>query len=240
MTFRSYPDFGVAPSDSIASDIDIAELAARLGTNLKWRRDGRVLVSSNFSPGRDGWIFGLGTAEMEILASNYVYSGESCVHAWSTANPAQRFLTKTLPLSPSTKLGLEVMICEHPTFDHIFNLTIMRQATVAVVDTGSIRMNMAAGTIEYLDNAGAWIQFYTLGGPPFANGYWHNFKLVCDFENNTYVRAYADDILIPMGFLLYDALGFVDNMFFEIGATAAAQSNINCYLDNAIITSTEF
>lgn len=239
---RTYPDDGATQSTYIAPDIDMAELAARLGSPVTWRRDGRVLSLTNFSPDADGWILSSGGATVEIASSDYIYSGDASCHLFTAVNPpATGNIYKRIPLPTSSRLGLEVMLCEYVATNHKVELTIYRAVNPTTTARARVQIDLLNGTISYFDSAGAYQLFYTKASGGFSREMNHNFKLVADFENNTYLRMFADDVLTEMPFVLNNFVGAIDTAMFEIAVVPQAVDGlINIYIDNAIITSSEY
>lgn len=241
MTFRTYPDFGAAQSGTIAPDIDIAELAARMGSPVTWRRDGRVLSLTNFSPDADGWVLSSGGATVEIASSDYIYSGDASCHLFTTVNPpATGNIYKRIPIPSSARIGLEAMICENVGVDHDVYFTLYRKVDNANYTKAGVKIEMITGRAYYLNNVGAYVLFYTRPAA-YTREMNHNFKLVVDFANTTYLRFFTDDVLVEMPYIPQNIVGALDIMVFEINITPhVAGGLINIFVDNTIITCSEY
>jgi len=239
MTFRSYPDFGVAPSDSITADVDMGELAARMGSPMTWRRDGRVLALTNFSPGMNGWAKDLGDTEIEILQQgNRVYSGSSSLHAWSLIAGQDRSIYKTIPGLATSRIGLECMFCEDFLHHHLLELRIRNRRNALTSWEGILRVDLENGLVYYLNNAGAWVLCYT-HGRPYLQPVFHNFKLVVDFTTGQYIRAHTDEVQINLNIPMFATAVVSDFLYFSLTAGSKAGILVACYWDNVIITAAE-
>jgi hypothetical protein len=239
MGFRSYPDFGVVPSGSMAPDIDMAELAARLGSPMTWRRDGRVLSLTDFCPSRNGWVFS-DPVLTAIVASNYAYIGGASVRCKSTYVGVGVTIYRRMPLASNTRIGLEMMICEEVGISHELKFTIGRQISPTEIARGVIWVKTLNSTIYYVDSVGNLQLCYTRP-MPFIKGINHNFKLVVDFTTLKYVRFFADDIEIKLDATMQTSLSSAsDQMYFEITGWALPATIVNFYIDNAIITCAEY
>ena len=237
---RTYPDNGVALSDNIAPDVDLAELAARLGSPMTWRRDGRVLSLTNFSPSMDGWKKDLGDPEIAVWGNeDRIYSGGASLHAWSTVAAQDRSICKTIPGIATSRIGLECMFCEETTHHHILEMTVRNRYNALSSWEGILRIDLQNGLVYYLNSAGAWILCYTHGRPYLQPDY-HNFKLVVDFTKGRYVRAHTDEVQIPLNVPLFTTPIVSDCLYFSLNAGAKLGQFNDCYWDNVIITASEY
>jgi hypothetical protein len=237
---RTYPDYGTYDSTIISPDIDLAELGARQGTP-RFRREGRVLVYADFSPSLDGIETNVPGGGIQIIRSaNYAFIGEASLLFFGVPGNTP-FIDRTTPITDSLRIGLECAIYNAVEFNMI-TLEIQYYLIDRLTKT-AVRVKGDTGTIEFLNNAGAWQN--VIGGvvPLQATNRWIDLKLVADANSLPvrYARFMVNNTIYemnPEGYSLAPTIELGINT--QIKAESADGINdFAVYVDTVIVTTNE-
>jgi hypothetical protein len=224
------PDNNVKPSTILSSDIDIAELAARLGTD-RLRRNGRVVFYDNFI---DGLAWSMPTVPSILTQAGsikpYTPPGIMAITP-TTINPISAYLS--LPIISTPKVGYEITF--HIDDRHLPNL-------VDTIDFG-IEGNGLNFILRYDLSfpkwqlwRGSWGDIAGVIAPINFNA-WHNIKFSVNFDNALYMKFYYNRYIFDISYGIPPASA-QDNLIFSITATDAG-ANAGILVDNVIITTDE-
>ena len=237
---RSYPDWGVVPSSFIPADIDNAELAARLESPDAYRREGRVVALTDFSPSTGGWT-PVSNAYISA-AKSYVGSSSMFLNGSFGDNC---LLEKWLPGFTSSKIGLSFYGQINTWYTHYLYVQI-QLVSLAWYRYARIRADFDLFTLAFLNVVGGYTDFYANNDIRGLNR-WINFKLIADFETRTYSRFYynGEECFaaiapgVPIFSVAPGAAGI--GMLMQIYAQSKLNPNgIDCYIDAPIVTIHEF
>lgn len=238
---RTYPDGGVSESEYLPADIDSAELAARLGSPDVYRREGRVISVTDFSPNTEGWKF---SSAFNFISTRQAYNGVSSAYISGDPPPAQRMISKDLPVNSSLKMGLSVYnMISFSLFQNIY--VRMKHISSTIIKNATIKIDYNAAQISYLNSAGTYTLFYS--NPEVKTlDKWINWKLIADFENDLYLRFFYNNIDTMAG-ITPPALRVTAGATFGTGIEAAlyaesslAPNSFYTFFDSPIITIHEF
>jgi len=233
---RTIPDGGVIPSEYLPADIDSAELAARIGSPDVYRREGRVISITDFSPNREGWVF-----TNCILSAARAYNGNASVLQNAPFGSAST-MEKLLPINASLKMGLSCYSIIETHYTQ-YQFLKMRLASGSGDKSGFIRIDYDNAQLAYLNSSGVYTVFYTNTNLRSLLT-WVNFKLTVDFENNLYLRFFWNNIDTMAGIsppALYNAAGVPGTGIIcsvQAQSTIAAPSRV--FVDSPIVTVHEF
>jgi hypothetical protein len=222
------PDNSFIQSGILSSDIDNAELAARLSFN-RTRRNGRVVCMDNFSSARTWESLDLGGGS---YATKTVYSGVT--DFYPLTSPAMLALSsmvaiKRLPYIGYGTMGFEIIYSPGPlTPSSLMTFNLLTPLGDFAVQHDMSNINPA---LSYMDSAGVY-QLIT-NKVVWPNN-WYNLKVVCDLDNRLYSQVFYGDDIYTLNVPARAAP--VTNFYFSITAATALKF---AFIDQIIITSEE-
>jgi hypothetical protein len=169
--------------------VDLAELAARMGSIVTYDRRGSVLWFDGFEEGIGKWYKGMwGTGAAVTLTQQPALSGNySCLLAPGTNDARAASIYRKFYRIPSGTVGLQFSFMPHQQLDYIrsdleffgggyeyrfvlgFNNT---KKSIYIINENRVDEDIATG-----------INLWSL------YGFWSTFKLVVDLDTMSYVRA---------------------------------------------------
>lgn len=230
------PDNSVYPSRVITSDIDNAELAARLGIN-RIRRGGRVVFYDDFGDSGLAWELTELVGGVCRVYTEYAYyhpftpPGMLVMYPGGGATPYNAYANIYFPLAAFHNMGIEVTFKQSSP-----GANFLQYLTFQLNGGGyepRVRADTANQFIQIQDKSGTWLDIVNY----FSFDTWSNFKLVVDTELGIYKYIeYNRDIYdlnsnLPIGGSTLGALG--------ITATDSTTKNYGALIDNVIITTEE-
>jgi len=186
---RGHEDFGpYAPKEVGASVVDMAELAARLGSIVTFDRRGDVARLDDFEgPLLKAEVPVVGTNSYARLDSTTARSGVQCVKLYTDEdiNDSAEVALYSAPVALN-KWGIAI---SGMVGNSNLAFYIVSQAYDGVdLRIGGIKIDNAAETISYLDSAGNYQSFDTVASLSAQLHCFDNFKLVIDHANDKYAR----------------------------------------------------
>jgi len=111
----------------------------------------------------------------------------------------------------------------------------------ALGHTARLRWDVAANTVAYMNDAPAWVTISDQIDNMQASEGWIPFKVVMDFNNYEYIRAWVSNIEIDLSNLGLNTFVSGNTIRMEVALTAETTVNANrtAYFDNVIITQGE-
>lgn len=191
---HSYPDGGQPPQGFTTPDIQIAEIAPRLGSIDTYRRTGRIAYLDDFS--LNTWVQATASGSQTDLVSTPVLRGVSSLRL-TPASSAGFFdsIYKRFPTFETTKIGLEISNAGPiaPASGMRFDMTLNRNIG-GQQWYGSIRNSYTAQQIQYSSDNLTWTPVFNYSLSDFAIQ-WSNIKIVFDFTVNPpqITRMYYND-----------------------------------------------
>lgn len=238
-----------APDDSnvkVGTDLyrldDLAELAVRLGSIVRYNRAGNVLMVDGFESGLNGWDLNLsGVGSAITLDTHVAYQGEMCVRVQSGtgANPYAGVHKYLPPITPC-RVGAQVCFSFTPeTVQLLFEMTyaigLVRYGFGVIYDHDALEL-------QYWSAPGVRTAFASdVYLYPAAN-VWHECKMIIDLETGEHVRCYLDNTAYDMtGLAPTPGAGvrasYLRPLFRVFGDGLLDTS---AYFDNIIVTYNEF
>ena len=236
---KTIPDFGVSPGQFASPNIDLNELANRLGFP-SLHRGGRVIFFDTFKEGHYGW--GRSNQGDGVAPINYgllaEYSPMSIKFQSGTVGGAgQSQLFRNIYLSYPSRIGLEAGLYTSS------QATYIRLGLYFSINGDNVRselrLNTSTGVVELLYNSG-WVNVLTLPVTVLNSG-WVTIKLVTDFITQQYVNFSVGqaEYKTPAGVLDIVASTPVGRLQSIITVDALASGNVNHYLGHIAITVNE-
>ena len=221
------PDNSVYPSAILSSDIDIAELAARLGIN-RLRRSGRVVFYDDFSDGL-AWQIPTTPGIVTVAGGIKPFTPPGMMNILPvTANPTSALFS--LPIISTPKVGYEITY----RLDDAWLPGLVDTLDFRVDGNGhnfALRYELATPKWQFW--RGVWSD---ISGAAAAINYnaWHNLKFTVNFDTGKYMKFYYNRNIYDISYGAA-AASAADNLVFSITATDAA-ARAGVYVDNVIIT----
>ena len=236
------PDYSSKQKRStIYGDMDNSELAARISKISSYDRAGNVLWYDDFESQHNSFYYASGGASAAHVHSNtYAWMGDTSMKL--TAGPAvddHIYMYKYLSPPSSSRLGVEtnIFIGLYDAYIHVG----LYGFTGTTRYDGYLRYDTGTGDIEYYNAAGGWtvIGNAEVRSPPHF--LWTPFKVVVDWSTKEFVRAMVGHHNFSLaGVAMYGAASGTDPvMASRIGIVTNANADIDCYVDNLIITQNE-
>ena len=226
-----------------ADPVSLAELAARLGSIVTYDRRGEVVWLDDFEDNINKWNSSFGAAGGSLaLSTDESRSGSNSAKLICPTG-GYAIMNRTLPYTPSPKLGFEAHEC-FPTAGNITRVLDLGVLTTTKQFEFEIRYDWTdavTGTWKIYTYPTTWV---TLSGIPSIEaiaGLFHAIKVVVDLENGKYVRLLVDGIA-------YDISQYTPNWGVNtnppritptIYHAARAGQQDTIYVDDVIITRNE-
>jgi len=187
------PDFGAStPKETIFGQVDIAELAARLGSIATYDRRGDVVWMDSFEAALVKWEaspFGVG-ASVAVDNTTARSGAQSVKLQAGNAVDDYALVQRAFPILVFSKIGAEISFTVGAA-DHEFEVRF-------VLYTGSerwyfyVRYVRSSNALQVWDAVGGWVTIATKKLIESSYCY-HQLKLVVDFIIKDYVRLLVDD-----------------------------------------------
>lgn len=232
------PDNGVYPSNALSSDIDIAELAARLSI-IRLRRSGRVIFYDDFATGLAWFIPGIaatGIYSISPVGNVRPYTPPGLLYLIGTAGNYATTLTN-LPMIAVSMLGIEVTMTfgnnQLPNLADYFEIFY----TGNLMQSG-IRWNTTAHQWEYWSSGGTWTVISGLPAPTsLVNNEWGNIKVVLDIANKRYETLYYNRDIYSLSLAAQSTANLGAQL--SLSVIDASGSTAGVMIDNVIVTTDE-
>lgn len=231
------------PQDVWGSIISIgnAELAARLGSPVRYERSGQVILIESFEHGTQRWAYtGYGTGWAVSLDPSHAMTGGYSLKLVSGKIALGKAELKTRlgtypagKLGFSLKFGIDTNIGSIAFYAHIDN--------IAYQWTAGARWNDATEDLEYRDSAGNYVKAGDADLPGRLDHYWNTLKWVIDMELGEYTRIRFNEQTFDLtGTSFFQGTsGGTAMIDLHIILTGDASANYTAYLDDIIITAAE-
>lgn len=236
------PDGGAySVKETVASDADNAEQAARLGSIVTFDRRGDVVLLDNFEDNINKWAITLiGTGARIGLSSKTARNGGLCcelVTGDTTGNESE--MSRFLSYPVLSKMGLEISMSLHSFVSPVIMYLHLEDGTTWTL--GGLRYTPNTNTLDYFDSGGGWTPITTTLPLYLALQCFHTFKLVIDPATGRYVRAIVGPHLYDLsahalrvaGHVLHNFLGVTFNV------TARRDANESMFIADLIMTQNE-
>ena len=238
---RTYPDNGVTPSQYIPADIDMGELASRLGSADRYRREGRIISQADFSPTNDGWWIHPLERPYCFYSPEYSIIGNASLCTLGGDHLTTNGIEKYLPITSNLTYGLSFYTKVDTHLEQRTSAVIRMSNGVKNIQ-GGVRVWWKNGQVFYYDNSGTWYNFFT--DLNLVSLYkWVNIKIIVDFETNKYLRIFINNVDVlnaqPLMYSLTPVAEYLTHTTIYSISTLAGNTTHN-YIDAPVITIHEF
>lgn len=239
---HGYPPWsGIKKKTVFAIPIDLAELAARLGSIVTFDRRGDVFHMEDFRGGIAGWLSlgGGDDSTLELSVDSPKIGGFSMKLVPGDAALDFMNAYRYMVYPKAGRLGLELSFTVNASTHyirflfHIYDGVNLSQA--------GIEYDHANTRLRYRDSGGEWqvedsdLELSTL------EVLFHTIKLVVDTENGKYLRLILDSLTYNLS--AYDLDADTDptvaHLYLEVQNVAADTSQPAIYVDDVIVTQNE-
>ena len=244
---KDLPDYESTPQVFGDSPIvDLAELAARLGSPYLFERRGDIVYLDDFEDCIDGaalpgrWGTGGSGTGYAVIASNTVsYTGLLSVKLTGGSDGSRNaFIQKNYPAARSTRWA------------QLFFFSLSSSANTASInnnlrgDNGTLLYQglarLASDSLEIYTN-GAWVTVKENLNLYHNSAQFHAFKLVIDYSTKKYVKLWLDDETVDISEYDLYSLASSGKKYRQAQAYvySVAGKNAIMYLDNLVVTENE-
>lgn len=236
------PDWAdLAPRSTVYSGIDLAELAARLGSIVTFDRRGDVVWLDDFSGGLSEWeaeSWGLGK-DIAISAVTARSGAFSCKLTAGSDDVHAATIRHIFPFPILSNIGFEFSF----TYSNPFNLLeldcYLYFSAYALV--AQIKYDREATKLQYREDAVTWRDIATNVQFLQSDRLFNTMKLVVDARAETFVRLLVNDAVYPLADIpIYKTFAvYIPRATMEIYLEGREDENDIVYIDDAIITQNE-
>ena len=183
---------------AIFSMIDVAELAARLGSINTYDRRGNVMFMEDFEGGTLFWnTEGVGTGNSAALSTVWAKSGsQSCALTAGAGALGQSYIYRDLLVKVIGNIGLESSFTVDPDTSYVF--MSLRYYNGAGYVEGGIRYDNANNKIQYLNSGNTYTDLITNLKINTQTKQFSTWKMVLDLSNSEYERVMVNDEDVDM------------------------------------------
>lgn len=225
---------------STREGINLAELAARLGSINTVDRKGEVLWMDDFEGSKLKWSKVTTAAGSEVALTAFTArSGSQSVRLLQPTSAGSTVIVYAdLPLLTTGKLGVEYHVAAWSVPRNYYSVIALDDGSYSY--QGYLRHNLLNSTLEIYDSSGTWVEllFEKYVTSPYL---FHVFKLVVDPVTNKYDRVLFRDHEIDVSqYSLYKGTTVGAPLFtFNFYVTSGGAARHKVYLDDFIFTHNE-
>ena len=226
----------------IFSNIDNAELAARLGSPNLFDRRGSIVFMDDFEATPFNWaVYSSGGAGgAAVLSNTKSFTGSQSVKM-TTPNSSAEFVRihKNLQRPIDGRMGLEFTFQPNSEIDY-YRITMMLYETT-IYYASSMQIDVANEKLQYTDSAGAWQDAATGVKLRTESTIWYTWKYVIDLSTHNYVRSMLGKNETDLSTYSLASAGYAGNPYLYASFLVYNGRNANdiIYIDNCIITQEE-
>ena len=150
---------------------------------------GRTIVFEHFNENLAGWIpvvGGDGAGGVISTTTAYIPPSSLYIDAGTSGGSGESYVMKSILLGETKRIGLETAIM-YRSFAPLYQV-ILQYNRAGTNYEGRLTVNPADGVIN-IGVPGDWTAVGEIGFTPDSAYVWLPLKLVCDFEDNIYMRA---------------------------------------------------
>lgn len=236
------PDFARYRRDSVTfPTLDLAELAARLGSIVTYDRRGDVIFLDDFEENLAAWTtFTAGTGGAVALDTTHARSpGQSVKLTSGSTGGASASIYEYLPYREAGRFGLEA----HFTVDNNLLKLLFRLVFFSGTERRYflVEYRPAQTELRVQSSNGAYVTIADDVSLRTSAGLFHAAKLVVDAPENEYVRFLLDNTEYDLSGIASNETADTAQPYLDvfIGAEGIAGTNAVVYVDDVIVTQNE-
>jgi len=227
--------------ETIFSQIDQGELAARLGSINTYDRRGNIVFMEDFEGALFNWDqVNAGVGAGSVLSAVYSRHGSQAAQltAGSGANN-YTLIEKLWPMPISTQIGLEASFTTDANLGRVVIDVGIYDGTNLYSATGGV--DITADVAYIIDPIAGGVPFTAALGLTSSNYLFHTLKLVFDYSTHSWMRAMFDNYSFnASAYNVVTALSAITpRMLIGIWAINAGAGNPVIYVDDVILTQNE-
>jgi hypothetical protein len=239
MVFTS-PDYGIASGQLQAPDVDLAELASRLGYPSV-RRSGKVILFDPFTVEASGWVLITDAGGSISINTDTVNTGPGAVRMITGVglNSFAEVARSSVMYPKDRRVSLELFYHPQTPLD-FFWAKILFYTGTEVYDA-CLRFNLPLNKLEYATQVVP--EVFNDTGITFPHSLydgWHNLKFFIDNTTHSFVRIMhdSDDYLFSQP-LPSSPVGTNPQLLISFNASSGVGSK-TAFMDNVILTFDEY
>jgi hypothetical protein len=239
---RDYPDFGVGTvTRGNIAQVDIAELAARLGSPINYDRQGKVVAFETFNYGITGWAeVGYPVTAYPIANTRFVLRGPYSIKCATTADSGSYSgIRRSYGYPYPSRMGIEFHFKAIAAWEYLYLETDVYDGT----DKFSVswQFNENDNELKYMLNTGAYTVLDELDINRGSLAPFNAFKVVFDIPDEEYAYArlnerYYDLARVGLKKLTNTTNALIDVYLLLWTADTEVQT---VWIDNIVITMDE-
>lgn len=203
---RGYPDWGVLAQLVGSADVDMAELAVRLGSMYRFTRTGKVVFQDDFVTDLNNYqrTLGAGTSTLEV-SPQFGYEQPGCALWRCSVNPSNASVTLSTSVPPllNSRYGIECLVSSFNE-DIVYDLAIITTNNLKILTFG-LRLNYAANSLSVRGEDNAFTVLSTRPLYPDNGRAWTLLKMVVDVSKEVYGYIRKDDLLFTIPTVVPDS-----------------------------------
>jgi len=223
------------------ASVGFAELAARLGSVVRYERSGQVHWIETFESGLQRWTKALEGDKANIaISSHYSQSGGySCLLVGGEDGSRTATIKRLCGVNPEGKLGLSFSFALNSNFEWIKLSFYLR--TTGVEHQPILWLPPSLDHIYIYTDTPEWVEVCDLDLATINPETWNTIKLVVDFETSSYVsvRFNAGTHDMSAHDFTSDTGAYTPEVMIEIQAKSIIGETNHIYIDDVILTFAE-
>lgn len=223
------------------STVGLSEMAARMGSVVRYERSGQIHWVETFENGMQSWVKFL-PLPASIAEISPVYSqsgGYSCRLVGAPTGSGTASITRFCGVNPVGKIGLSFSFAVDSDFETIKLSFYLR--TTGVQHQPILRLPPPLGKIDIFTSESGWVEVCDLTMGTKSAEIWNTVKLVVDFSTGAYVslRYNAGTHDISAYHYTTASNSYTPEISVGIQAQSRAGEADEVYIDDVILTFAE-
>jgi len=225
----------------IFSQVDNAELAARLGALSLLDRRGNIVWYDDFEAAAAvKWIMGATAAGTTVLSTDRSYMGNQSMKTVTDVNIADNcWIAKVFSLPIERIMAVEFMF--HVSGGKPSILLMIAGYTGTTLFGAQVKYDINAGKLYYLDSVAGWTELTNVDYVLNVVEGWSLVKLVINWETKEYIRLIFCGTEYDLRGHYIPSGGSISKRYISvnISSTAMTAAAATAYFDNVILTQNE-
>lgn len=221
-----------------ADDIDLNELAARLGSIVTFERHGKALILDDFEASLLKWLISAAGVGASVgLSSEWAKNGAQSVKIVTSAVPGQdSHFYRTFGYPSSNRYGVEISFSPWSKSSYVRLRVVFRLAGTFWVF--ELKIRVTESEIYYFDDQEAWVLAYSGSTLDTSDRNSYTLKLVFNPTLGEYVRAIFNNTILDLSGIAGYSAPTVWNDYIWVGLFTGTEATAGktAYFDDFIFT----